>query len=146
MKKVVNILLVEDNEGDVLLTLEALKEVKINNVTNVVNDGDKAIKYLNKEGVYKNVETPSLILLDINLPKIDGREVLTYIKNDEVLKVIPVVMLTTSNAQKDIIESYQNYANCFITKPSDYKNFIGMIHAVNNFWMDIAELPYKINA
>ena len=106
MKKEISILLVEDNEGDIILTLEALKEAKIYNEINVVRDGDAALQYLNKEGEYQDAETPDLILLDINLPKMDGIEVLAKIKSNEGLMVIPVVMLTTSDSEKDIFQSY----------------------------------------
>ena len=116
-KKDINILLVEDNEGDILLTLEALKEAKVNNTIHVVRDGEEALQYLRKQGRHKKAEAPDLILLDINLPKMDGKEVLAEIKKDETLMIIPVVVLTTSDSEKDILESYLNHANCFITKP-----------------------------
>ena len=117
MKKEIRILLVEDNEGDIILTLEALKEARIGNMIDVVRDGDEALRFLGKEGDFQNQETPDLILLDINLPKVDGIEVLTIIKKDEHLRIIPVVMLTTSDSEKDVMESYQCHANCYITKP-----------------------------
>src|SRR5678816_1415829 len=121
MTKAVHILLVEDNEGDIVLTLEALKEARIHNNVDVIRDGEKAMEFLKKEGEFGNAKTPDLILLDINLPKIDGKEVLASIKNDEVLKIIPVVMLTTSDSEKDIIESYNSHANCYITKPVGFE-------------------------
>src|SRR5688572_9687395 len=114
MKKDIHILLVEDNEGDIVLTIEALKEARIGNTIDVVRDGEKAMQFLHKEGEFSNAVTPDLILLDINLPKIDGKEVLVSIKNDEQLKIIPVVMLTTSDSPTDIMEAYANHANCFI--------------------------------
>ena len=123
-KKEVQILPVEDNEGDIVLTLEALKEAKVVNGVHVVKDGEEALQYLRKEGKYKNMETPDLILLDINLPKVNGMEVLTEIENDVGLTVIQVVMLTTSDSEKDILKSYQHHANCFITKPVDFDKFM----------------------
>lgn len=141
MKKEVNILLVEDNEGDILLTLEALKEAKIHNEINVIKDGDAALDYLHKRGKYENAESPDLILLDINLPKMDGIEVLSHIKSDEQLMVIPVVMLTTSESEKDIFESYQSHANCYITKPVNFENFMEVIQTIKDFWINIVKLP-----
>jgi CheY-like chemotaxis protein len=141
MKKEISILLVEDNEGDIILTLEALKEAKINNEINVVRDGDAALQYLGKEGQYKDAETPDLILLDINLPKVDGIEVLAKIKSNEDLMVIPVVMLTTSDSEKDIFQSYQSHANCYITKPVNFENFMDVIQTIKDFWINIVKLP-----
>jgi CheY-like chemotaxis protein len=141
MKKEISILLVEDNEGDIILTLEALKEAKINNEINVVRDGDAALQYLGKEGQYKDAETPDLILLDINLPKVDGIEVLAKIKSNEDLMVIPVVMLTTSDSEKDIFQSYQSHANCYITKPVNFENFMDVIQTIKDFWINIVQLP-----
>ncbi|MGN6196898.1 MAG: response regulator [Ginsengibacter sp.] len=142
--KEINILLVEDNEGDILLTLEALNEAKIHNEINVVKDGDAALRYMKKEGEYADVETPDLILLDINLPKMDGIEVLTELKNDDVLCVIPVVMLTTSDSEKDIFQAYQSHANCYITKPVNFGNFMEVIQTIKDFWINIVKLP-KVN-
>ena len=130
MKKEISILLVEDNEGDIILTLEALKEAKIYNEINVVRDGDAALQYLNKEGEYQDAETPDLILLDINLPKMDGIEVLAKIKSNEGLRIIPVLMLTTSDSEKDIFQSYQSHANCYITKPVNFENFMEVIQTI----------------
>ena len=141
MSKEIKILFVEDNEGDIVLTLEALKEAKINNYITVVRDGEEALTFLKKEGTYKNAETPDLVLLDINLPKIDGKEVLAKIKSDKELMVIPVVILTTSDSEKDILESYHNHANCYITKPVDFKKFMEVIHTVKDFWISIVQLP-----
>ena len=115
----IHILLVEDNEGDVILTLEALKQAKLRNKISVVRDGEQALSFLYKEGKYQSEESPHLILLDINLPKVDGKEVLARIKNDPYLKKIPVVILTTSSSEKDILEAYNNHANCYVTKPVD---------------------------
>ncbi len=137
----IKILFVEDNEGDIVLTLEALKEAKVSNKINIVKNGEEALQYLRKEGRYKDAETPGLILLDINLPKINGREVLAEIKKDKVLMVIPVIILTTSESEKDIMESYQHHANCYITKPVDFKKFIEVIQMIKDFWITIVKLP-----
>jgi len=142
-KKEIKILLVEDNEGDIVLTLEALKEGKESNGIQVVKDGEAALQYLRKQGRFKNAETPDLILLDINLPKVDGKEVLAEIKKDEDLMIIPVVMLTTSDSQKDIMESYQRHANCYITKPVDYQKLIDVVCVIKDFWINIVQLPNK---
>lgn len=142
-KKEVKILLVEDNEGDIVLTLEALKEAKVINGIEVVRDGEEALQYLRKEGRFKNAETPGLILLDINLPKVNGKEVLATIKKDEDLMIIPVVMLTTSDSERDILESYQHHANCFITKPVDFHKFTHVVHMIKDYWIDIVQLPNK---
>jgi CheY-like chemotaxis protein len=145
MNKEVKILLVEDNEGDIVLTLEALKEAKVSNNINVVKDGEEALQYLRKEGRFEKAWTPDLILLDINLPRLDGKEVLAEIKKDTILMVIPVVMLTTSDSEKDIMESYHNHANCFITKPVDFQKFMEVVHIIKNFWISIVQLPNKNN-
>ena len=137
----IHILLVEDNEGDVVLTLEALKEAKLKNKISVVRDGEQALAFLYKEGIYAHEDIPQLVLLDINLPKIDGKEVLGRIKSDPDLKKIPVVILTTSSSEKDILEAYNNYANCYITKPVDLDKFIDVIHTVEDFWISIVQLP-----
>jgi len=141
MSKEIKILLVEDNEGDVVLTLQALKKANVANGINVAMDGEEAMMYLRKEGKFMEAETPDLILLDINLPKIDGMEVLAEIKNDNNLKSIPVVMLTTSDSESDIIRSYNNHANCYITKPVDFKKFIEVVQAIKDFWISIVKLP-----
>jgi len=137
----IHILLVEDNEGDIVLTLEALKEAKLKNRISVVRDGEQALQFLNKEGKFVGVDIPQLILLDINLPKIDGKEVLLRVKSDSNLKKIPVVILTTSSSEKDILEAYNNHANCYITKPVDLDKFIDVIHTVEDFWISIVQLP-----
>src|SRR5665647_1284431 len=136
-KKEVKILLIEDNEGDIVLTIEALKEAKVNNVIQVVRDGEEALQYLRKQERFSNMETPDLILLDINLPRLDGKEVLAEIKKDEDLMIIPVVMLTTSDSEKDILESYQHHANCYITKPVDFQKFMHVVHMIKDFWIGI---------
>ena len=145
MNKGVKILLVEDNEGDIVLTLEALKEAKINNVIQVVKNGEEALQYLRKQERFSNMETPDLILLDINLPKLNGKEVLAEIKKDEDLMIIPVVILTTSDSEKDILESYQYHANCYITKPVDFQKFMDVVRTIKDFWIDIVQLPNKKN-
>ena len=136
-----NILLVEDNPGDVRLTQEAMKESKSQCVLNVVGDGEEAILYLQNQGEYSDVVRPDLILLDLNLPKLSGREVLQKIKQMDEVKSIPVVVLTTSTAQEDIASSYALHANCYITKPSDLDDFIGAIRQIETFWLSLASLP-----
>lgn len=131
----VNILLVEDNEGDVLLTRVALEEAKILFNMSVVRDGKEAINFLNKEGTYLNAVMPQLVLLDINLPKKNGHEVLKFIKANENVQHIPVIMLTTSSSQKDIDMAYDNGASGFIIKPSDVNEFLTSVTAVINFWI-----------
>jgi len=141
--KIVNILLVEDSEADIRLTREALKENKIKINLGVVNDGVEALAYLKKKGKYKNTERPDLILLDLNLPKKDGREVLAEIKIDDSLKTIPVVILTVSKDEEDIARTYELGANCFITKPVDLKQFTKVVDAIEDFWFAIVKLPPK---
>ena len=137
----VDILLVEDNPGDVRLTIEALKESKILNNLNVVDDGIEALAYLNKEGKYKDRPHPDLIILDLNLPRKDGREVLAEIKEHKNFKRIPIVILTISEAEEDILKTYQLHANCFITKPVDINQFTKVVKSVSNFWFSIVKLP-----
>ena len=137
----VHILLVEDNEGDVVLTLEALREAKLKNKISVVRDGEQALEFLYRKGTYTGEEPPQLILLDINLPKMDGKEVLNRVKTDADLKKIPVIILTTSSSEKDILEAYNNHANCYITKPVDLDKFIAVIHTIEDFWISIVQLP-----
>ena len=134
--KEVNILLVEDNEGDIILTLEALKETTLRNKVIVARNGEKALEFLETA-----TTLPDMILLDINLPKVDGLEVLVTIKNDERFKAIPVIMLSTSSSEVDIKASYENHANCFISKPVDLARFIEVIKTIENFWISIARLP-----
>ena len=139
----IHILLVEDNEGDILLTREALSEANFNNEVTVIRDGDAAINFL-QDALAKNLKKiPELIMLDINLPKVDGKEVLNFIKSHIDLKRIPVVMLTTSSSEVDIRDAYNNHANCYITKPVDFNNFFEIIKAIENFWMSIVKLPTK---
>ena len=139
--KPIEILLVEDNPGDVRLTEEALKEGKVLNNINLVTDGVMAISFLKKEGEYADAVTPDLILLDLNLPKKDGREVLLEIKEDSGLRRIPVVVLTTSSAEEDIIRAYDDHANCYITKPVGLNQFIEVVKSIEDFWMSIVKLP-----
>ena len=141
----IQILLVEDNEGDILLTLEAFKEIKVKNTIAVVKDGEEAIDFLKKQGQYANSVLPHLILLDINMPKINGIEVLDFIKKDEKLKKIPVVMLTTSSSEADIAECYEKSANCFITKPLDFGKFLNVVEAIETFWFSVAQLPKTVS-
>ena len=137
----VEILLIEDNPGDVRLTQEALKESKVLNILNVVNDGVEALEFLRQEGKYEKAKRPDLILLDLNLPKKDGREVMEDIKSDENLKRIPVVVMTTSKAEEDIERMYSRHANCYITKPIDFEQFILVVKAIEEFWLTIVKLP-----
>ena len=141
MNHMVEILLVEDNPGDIRLTREVLKEARVINTLHTVPDGEEALKFLRKEGEFKDKPRPDLILLDLNLPKKDGREVLKEIKDDEDLRRIPVVVLSTSSAAQDIEKSYNLYANCYITKPVDLEQFIKVVHAIESFWLTIVKLP-----
>jgi chemotaxis family two-component system response regulator Rcp1 len=141
--KPIEILLVEDNPGDVRLTKEALKDGKVLNSLNVAKDGVEAMAFLRREGKYTDAVRPDLILLDLNLPKKDGREVLTEIKNDLNLKRIPVVILTVSKAEEDIIRTYELHANCYIAKPVDLDRFIEVVKAIEDFWFTIVKLPPK---
>lgn len=141
----VEILLIEDNPGDVRLTKEALKEGKIINNLHVAEDGIEASAYLKKQGKYKNEPIPDLILLDLNLPRKDGRELLAEIKEDQSFKHIPVVVLTTSKAEEDIIKSYESHANCYITKPVDMNQFIKIVKSIEYFWFSIVKLPPNKN-
>ena len=139
--KEIEILLVEDNPGDVRLTKEALKECKMHNNLAVVGDGTEAIAFLRQEGKYVDSPRPDLILLDLNLPKTDGREVLKTIKTDHELRRIPVVILTTSKAEEDVIRTYDLHANCYITKPVDLDQFIRVVKSIESFWLTIVKLP-----
>ena len=137
----IEILLVEDNEGDVELTREALSGAKVKNNLHVVGDGVEALAFLRQEGEHANAPAPDLILLDLNLPRKDGREVLLEIKAHERLKLIPVVVLTTSEAEKDIVRSYELHANCYISKPVGLNEFLKVIQAIEGFWLAVVKLP-----
>lgn len=137
----INILLVEDNPADVLLTEEALEESKLINRISTVKDGEEAMAFLRKEGKYRGAATPDLILLDLNLPRKDGREVLKDIKEDPELRVIPVVILTTSAADEDVLRTYQLHANCYIMKPVDFAQFTRVVQTIESFWFSIVKLP-----
>lgn len=139
----IEILLVEDNPGDVRLETEALKEGKIFNRLSVVRDGAEAMEFLRKKGKFVDVETPDLILLDLNLPKKDGREVLAEIKADDDLKRIPVVVLTTSRNEEDVLKSYNLHANAYIVKPLDLEQFINAVRKIEDFWLTVVRLPSK---
>jgi chemotaxis family two-component system response regulator Rcp1 len=139
--KPIEILLVEDSPGDVRLTIEALKEGKILNNLSLAKDGVEAMAFLRKEGEYANVTRPELILLDLNLPKKNGQEVLAEIKNDASLKRIPVVVLTISKMEEDILRTYENHANCYIVKPVDLEQFLGVVKSIEDFWLSIVKLP-----
>ncbi len=137
----VEILLVEDNPGDVRLTQEALKDGKVINNLSVVDNGIDAIRFLRREDEYASAPAPDIILLDLNLPRMDGREVLAEIKADKGLHRIPVVVLTTSKAEEDILRSYDLHANCYIAKPVDLDQFMLVIKSINDFWLSIVRLP-----
>lgn len=143
--KPINILLIEDNLADIRLTREVFKEGRIKNTINVVMDGEDALFYLRKSGKFKEAETPDLVLLDLNLPKKDGVEVLKEIKSDPVMKLLPVIILTTSDAEKDILNTYSLHANCYIMKPVDLSQFNNVIRSIENFWLTIVKLPIKKN-
>lgn len=138
--RLINVLLVEDDPGDVLMTREAFEEY-LNNRLDVVNDGAAAISFLRKEPPYEDVPTPDLILLDLNLPRRDGREVLAEIKVDPSLRHIPVVVLTTSAADEDILRSYQLHANAYVTKPVDFENFVKAVRQIDHFFVSVVRLP-----
>ncbi|HKX43215.1 MAG TPA: response regulator [Burkholderiaceae bacterium] len=137
----ITILMVEDNPGDVRLTREALKGCKVLNDLHVVEDGVAALDFLHRRPPYESAVRPDLVLLDLNLPKMDGREVLSAIKSDPVLKVIPVVVLTTSDAEEDILRAYHLAANCYVTKPVDLHQFNRIVQAIEGFWLTIVTLP-----
>ena len=138
----IDILLVEDNPGDVRLTIEGLKESKVRNNLHVARDGVEAMAFLRREGTQVGAVLPDLILLDLNLPRMDGREVLLEIKSDLKLKTIPVVVLTTSRSEQDVLRSYELQANCYITKPVDLEQFITVVKSIEDFWFTIVTLPH----
>jgi two-component system, chemotaxis family, response regulator Rcp1 len=137
----VEVLLVEDNPADVRLTREALRDGKVRNNLHVVSDGAAALDFLSRRGPYADAPVPDLILLDLNLPKKDGREVLAEIKADPALCTIPVVVLTTSEAEEDILKSYRLHANCYVTKPVGLEQFIQVVQQIDSFWLEIVKLP-----
>jgi CheY-like chemotaxis protein len=137
----IEVLLVEDDPGDVLMTREAFEEHRLHNHLNVVNDGVAALDYLRRQGEYQAAVRPDLVLLDLNLPKRDGREVLAEIKNDPELCQIPIVVLTTSAAEEDVLRSYQLHANAYVTKPVDFDSFIAVVRHIDTFFVDVARLP-----
>ena len=139
--KSITILLVEDNEGDILLTTEALESCKLDNKLKVVNDGEEALEFIFKNGKYSHESTPDIILLDVNLPKKNGHEVLQKIKSNVLYKHIPIIMLTTSSSSIDIKKAYTNYANCYITKPVEPQDFIDAVSEIESFWLNLVELP-----
>jgi chemotaxis family two-component system response regulator Rcp1 len=139
--KPIDILLAEDNLGDVRLAIETFKDAKIHNVVNVVQDGVEAMAYLRKQGKYANATRPDLILLDLNMPRKDGREVLKEVKEDPDLRRIPVVILTISQAEQDILKAYDLHANCYITKPVDLNQFNKIVQTIEDFWFTIVKLP-----
>jgi CheY-like chemotaxis protein len=138
----INILLIEDNEGDILLTTEAFEESKIVNSINAIRDGKAAINFF--ESITSKADIPHLVLLDINLPKMSGHDVLAYIKSSQKYSSIPVIMLTTSSAEKDILQCYRNHVNCYITKPIDVADFMKAIVKIEDFWINIVSIPAKL--
>src|SRR3989304_9780230 len=141
--KPIEILLVEDSPSDAALTIEALKGGKIANMLNIVEDGVEAMAYLRRQGKYANVTRPDLIMLDLNLPRKHGREVLSELKADQDRKTIPIIVLTTSHSDKDILRSYELHANCYITKPVDFAHFIDVVRSIEQFWLTVVTLPQK---
>ncbi|WP_146906613.1 response regulator [Cellulomonas aerilata] len=139
--EVIDVLLVEDDPGDVLMTREAFEDNKVTNRLAVVSDGVSALEYLRKEGQYAQAPTPDLILLDLNLPRMDGREVLQALKGDEQLRRIPVVVLTTSEAEEDVLRSYSLHANAYVTKPVDFDRFIDVVRQIDEFFVSVVRLP-----
>jgi CheY-like chemotaxis protein len=137
----IEVLLVEDDPGDVLMTQEAFEEHKVRNKLNVVQDGEEALAYLRREGRYADAPRPDLVLLDLNLPRVDGREVLQVIKEDQDLRRIPVVVLTTSQADEDILRSYSLHANAYVTKPVDFDSFIAVVRQIDEFFVSVVKLP-----
>jgi len=137
----VQILLVEDNVGDIRLTREALKEAKVRNHLEAVMDGEEAMAYLRRQGKHSKAIKPDVIMLDLNLPKKNGLEVLKEIKEDPSLRRIPIVILTTSKAETDIVKSYDLHANCYVTKPVDLEQFLEVVRSIEDFWLDIVKLP-----
>jgi CheY-like chemotaxis protein len=140
--QVVDVLLVEDDEGDVLMTREAFEHYKIHNTLHVVTDGEQALQFVRQQGDFADAPRPGLIMLDLNLPRRDGLEVLAELKNDPELRVIPVVILTTSQAEEDIVRSYSLHANAYVTKPVDFERFIDVIRQIDSFFITVVKLPH----
>jgi CheY-like chemotaxis protein len=141
--KVIDVLLVEDDPGDVLMTREAFEDNKVVNRLQVVSDGVSALTFLRKEGEFADAPTPDLVLLDLNLPRMDGREVLEAMKSDENLRSIPVVVLTTSEAEEDVVRSYSLHANAYVTKPVDFDRFIEVVRQIDEFFVEVVRLPQR---
>ncbi len=141
LEKPIDILLVEDNPADIRLTQEAFKETRIPNNLHIVRDGAEALAFLQQQNQYAGAPRPDLILLDLNLPKKDGREVLTIVKQMPELKRIPIVILTTSKTEEDINQTYEHHANCYITKPADLDEFLNVIKTIETFWLSVVQLP-----
>jgi CheY-like chemotaxis protein len=139
----IEVLLVEDDPGDVLMTQEAFKDYKIANTLSVVTNGEDAIAYLRKQGRFADVPTPDLVLLDLNLPRRDGREVLRDVKTDEELRRIPIVVLTTSDAEEDVLSSYDLHANAYVRKPVDFEQFVTAVRAIDDFFITVVRLPSR---
>jgi CheY-like chemotaxis protein len=137
----IEILLIEDSPSDTELTIEALKEAKVRNHLSIVEDGEQALEFLRHRGKYAQAPSPDLIMLDLNLPRKDGREVLAEIKADDALKTIPVVVLTTSRADQDVLRAYRLHANCYITKPVDFDQFLNVVRSIESFWLFVVTLP-----
>jgi CheY-like chemotaxis protein len=137
----IEVLLVEDDPGDVVLIREAFDFNKVHNHLNVVNDGEQALAYLKNEGDYAGAHRPDLVLLDLNLPRKDGREVLAEVKADERLRTIPIVVLTTSEAEEDVLKSYQLHANAYVTKPVDFERFVAIVRQIDDFFVSVVRLP-----
>jgi CheY-like chemotaxis protein len=137
----IEVLLVEDDPGDVLLIQEAFEFNKVHNNLNIVRDGEQALAYLRREGEYAGAARPDLVLLDLNLPRKDGREVLEEVKTDEVLRTIPIVVLTTSEAEEDVLRSYQLHANAYVTKPVDFDRFVSIVRQIDDFFVSVVRLP-----
>jgi CheY-like chemotaxis protein len=140
---VIEVLLVEDDPGDVLMTREAFEDNKVANTLHVVTDGASALEFLHKRGEYAGVPTPDLVLLDLNLPRMDGREVLAAVKGDAGLRQIPVVVLTTSEAEEDVLRSYELHANAYVTKPVDFERFIEVVRQIDEFFVSVVRLPRR---
>lgn len=141
----IEILLVEDSPSDVMITQEALREARLLNEITVVEDGVQAMAFLRREGHYASARQPDLILLDLNLPRKSGREVLAEIKSDPALKIIPVIVLTTSSAEQDVLQAYELHANCYIVKPVEFANFVVAVQSIRQFWLTVVTLPSAVS-